>query len=107
MRFPAFVGSSFAAVQTWAARVAVEFERFLGELPATGEVTLDANQGTTTVSHPALTAARKIVLFPVTANAATEFAAGTLMVSAKAAGSFTITHVNSATTGRTFDWVAI
>jgi hypothetical protein len=39
---------------------------------------------------------------PASANAATEIGNGTMYVSAVANGSFTITHANSATTGRTF-----
>ena len=38
----------------------------------------------------------------VTANAAAEVGAGTIYVSAKAQGSFTVTHANSATADRTF-----
>lgn len=41
-------------------------------------------------------------LTPVSANAATEVGNGTLYVSAVTNGAFTITHANSATTGRTF-----
>jgi hypothetical protein len=107
VRFPAFVGASWPALSSWAARVAIEFERLLGELPVTGEVTLGTSVGTTTVNHPGLTAARKIVLMPTTANAATEFGAGTLHISGKSRGSFEITHINSATAGHTFDWIAV
>jgi hypothetical protein len=43
-----------------------------------------------------------ILFSPRSANAATEIGNGTMYVSAHSDGSFTITHANSATTGRTF-----
>jgi hypothetical protein len=42
------------------------------------------------------------ILTATTANAAAEVGNGTIYVSAVHNGSFTITHANSATTGRTF-----
>ena len=38
------------------------------------------------------------------ANAAAEVGAGTIYVSAKAKGAFTVTHTNSATANRNFDY---
>ena len=57
---------------------------------------------TTVVTDKNCAAGSTPLLTPVTANAATEVGNGTLYVSAVANGSFTITHANSATTGRTF-----
>lgn len=106
MRFPIFNGASFPAVSEWASRLALELERLVnGDLPVTGEVTLTPSAGTTTVSTPAMTMAKKVVLFPLTANAAAEVGNGTMYVSSRDKGSFTITHANSATTGRDFQWV--
>jgi hypothetical protein len=49
-----------------------------------------------------------ILMTPVTAAAAAELASGNMYVSAKTAGtSFTVTHTNSATAGRTFDFTVI
>lgn len=71
---------------------------------AVGSVTLTPNAGTTTVTHEAISADSAIQMTPATANAATEVGNGTMYVSAVVAGSFTITHANAATTGRTFYW---
>ena len=77
---------------------------FAGRSNRTGSVTLRQNQATTTVTASNIGASSVITLTPTTSAAATEFGAGSWYISAKAAGSFTITHVNSATAGRTFDW---
>jgi hypothetical protein len=76
-----------------------------GRSNAVGRVTLTINVGSTTVTATNCGADSTVLLFPETAAAATEYAAGTLRV-LPANGSFTITHVNSATAGRTFRWVA-
>jgi hypothetical protein len=78
-----------------------------GRNNVSGTVTLTLNAATTTVTNPAISASSQPQLFPKTANAATELGAGGMYVSAVAAGSFTITHVNSATASRTFGWVAL
>ena len=78
-----------------------------GRSNAVGSVTLTQNAGTTTVSAPTCGSGSTVLLFPETANAATEFAAGTLRVSTVSNGSFVITHVNSATASRTFRWVCL
>lgn len=77
---------------------------FAGRSNRTGSFTMRTNQATTTVTAANCAPTSVITLTPTTANAATEFGAGTWYISAKAAGSFTVTHVNSATTGRTFDY---
>jgi hypothetical protein len=78
-----------------------------GRSNAVGSVTLTANVGTTTVTAVTCGSASTVLLFPVTASAATEFGAGTLRVGTISNGSFIITHVNSATADRTFRWVAL
>jgi len=75
-----------------------------GRSNAVGTVTLATGAATTVVTTRTGTCAPGSVpiLVPTTANAATEFGAGTWYISAVANDTFTITHVNSATTGRTF-----
>lgn len=73
-----------------------------GRSNAVGSVTLSTGSSTTTVSTPNCAAGSTPILTPATANAAAEVGNGTMYVSAVANGSFTITHANSATPGRTF-----
>lgn len=73
-----------------------------GRSNATGTVTLSTGAATTTVSDPNCAAGTVPLLVPASANAAAEMGNGTIYVSAVANGAFTITHANSATTGRTF-----
>lgn len=73
-----------------------------GRSNAVGSVTLATGSSTTTASTPNCAAGSTPILTPASANAATELGNGTMYVSAVANGSFTITHANSATTGRTF-----
>lgn len=73
-----------------------------GRSNAVGTVTLATAAATTLVVDKNCAAGSTPLFTPTTANAATEFGNGTMYVSAVANGSFTITHANSATTGRTF-----
>jgi len=76
-----------------------------GRSNATGTVTLTVNVATTTVTPTqtgSIAAGSTVMLTPITANAGTEFGSGNWYVSTVTNGSFTITHTNSATTGRTF-----
>lgn len=75
-----------------------------GRSNATGTVTLTQNAGSTVVTTRTGTCSTGSVpiLVPTTANAATEAGAGTLHISSVGLDTFTITHVNSATAGRTF-----
>jgi len=77
-----------------------------GRSNAVGSVTLTQNAGSTTVTAPNCGSGSTVLLFPETSAAATEFVAGTLRVGTVNNGSFVITHVNSATSGRTFRWAA-
>lgn len=73
-----------------------------GRSNAVGSVTLTVSVATTTVTTSNCAVGSTPILTPTTANAATEVGNGTMYVSAVANGSFTITHANAATTGRTF-----
>lgn len=77
-----------------------------GRSAAVGSVTLTQNAASTTVTDDTISSDAKVQLTPASANGAAEMGAGTMYVSAVAAGSFTITHANSATAGRTFNWHA-
>jgi hypothetical protein len=73
-----------------------------GRSNAAGTVTLATGSATTVVSDRNCAAGSTPLLTPTTASAAAEAGNGTMFVSAVANGSFTITHTNSATSGRTF-----
>jgi hypothetical protein len=73
-----------------------------GRSNATGSVTLVTGAATTVVTDNNCAAGSTPLLTPITANAAAEIGNGTLYVSSVANGAFTITHANSATSGRTF-----
>jgi hypothetical protein len=73
-----------------------------GRSNATGSVTLATGSATTTVTTANCAAGSTPILTPASANAAAEVGNGTMFISAVTNGSFTITHANSATTGRTF-----
>lgn len=77
-----------------------DYLRGVGQL---GVVTLTLNSATTIVLAPNCDAGSFVTLFPTTVNAATEFGAGSLYVVA-GDGKFTIHHVNSSTTTRTFNY---
>jgi len=78
-----------------------------GRSNAVGNVTLATGASSTTVTTPNCAAGSVPILVPASANAATELGNGTMYVSAVANGAFTITHANSATTGRTFLWAVV
>lgn len=88
-----------------------------GRSNAVGTVTLTTNSATTVVTTaPGTCAAPNLtekitgsvpILIPTTANAATEFGAGTWYISSVGTDTFTITHVNSATASRTFLYVLV
>lgn len=80
-----------------------------GRSNTVGSVTLTQNSATTVVTTRTGTCFSSSVpiLIPNTANAATEFGAGTWYISAVGVDTFTITHVNSATASRTFLYVIV
>jgi hypothetical protein len=73
-----------------------------GRSNAVGTVTLATGAATTVVTDKNCAVGSTPLFTPTTASAATEVGNGTMFISAVANGSFTITHANSATTGRTF-----
>jgi hypothetical protein len=78
-----------------------------GRTNAAGSATLAANATATVVNAPNCAAASQVFLFPKTAHAAAELAAGGCYISAVANGSFTVTHANNAQTDRTFAYVCL
>ncbi len=78
-----------------------------GKLNCTGSVVLAAGAATTAVSDARVTASSVILLMPTTANAAVEAGNGTLFVSARDKGGFTLTHANNGQTDRWFDFAVI
>ena len=83
-------------------KVILAIQLAAGRSNAVGTVTLAVSSATTTVSDKNCAAGSVPLLIPASANAATEIGNGTLYISAVTNGSFTITHSNSATSGRTF-----
>lgn len=77
---------------------------FEGRSNAAGSFTLTASATSTSVTATNCSASSTIFFAPTTANAAAEIGAGGMYVSAKAKGSFTVTHANNAQTDRTFDY---
>lgn len=76
-----------------------------GRSNANGVVTLATGAATTVVAPTqkgSIAPASAITLTPMTAAAATEAVSGNLFISSVGIDTFTITHTNSATTGRTF-----
>ena len=78
-----------------------------GKFNATLDVTLVASASSTTVKDERFSEQCAVEFDPLTANAASEKAAGTLWVSARTAGEITITHANNAQTDRSFRLVII
>jgi hypothetical protein len=70
-----------------------------------GSFTLTANATSTAVTDIGFESQQIIVWMPTTANAAAEIAAGGMYVSARANGTFTVTHANNAQTDRTFSYI--
>lgn len=80
-----------------------------GRLNNVGDMTLAANSSSTILKDARLSAQSSILFEPLTANAAAEFAAGTMYVTAanRRTGAFTITHANAVTTDRTFRYAIL
>lgn len=74
---------------------------------AVGTVTLTADAATTQVTRDALYEDATILLDPQTQTARNELASGNIYVSAVVNGSFTISHLNSSVSDRTFRYLAI
>ncbi len=70
-------------------------------------VTLTANAATTVVVDVRATVGSYIEFMALTANAATEKAAGGMYVSVQDKQTFTITHANNAQTDRSFRYIIV
>lgn len=78
-----------------------------GRSNAVGTFTLTTGAASTTVTDSNCAAGSTVIPIPTTANAAAELGNGTMYLSAVANKSFTFTHANSATTGRTFKYAIV
>lgn len=78
-------------------------EMLRGRANNVGEVTLDPNVTTTTISDIRIKQTMTAVLIPRTANAAA--AMTNVYISVVADGSITLIHANTATADRTFDYI--
>ena len=72
-----------------------------GKMNVTGQVTLTNSATSTVVTDIRVGAESLIVFMPITADAATELAAGGMYVSSQGKQTFTVTHASTTTT-RTF-----
>ena len=76
-----------------------------GKDNATGDITLTANQATTTLTDRRIGPDSVLLFMPKTANAAAEIGNGTLYVSATGKETATVTHANNAQSDRTYKFV--
>lgn len=76
-----------------------------GQSRNVGTVTLTASAASTAVDDARFQSSQVPVFVPLTANAAAEYGAGTMYVSARTAKQFTITHANNAQVDRTFGYI--
>ena len=78
-----------------------------GKTNNVGTLTLTASVASTSVSNPLFESSQVPIFVPLTANAAAELGAGTMYVSARTTGQFTVTHANNAQTDRTFGYIFV
>lgn len=81
-----------------------------GKINSGGTVTLAANAASTTVANAFVGGDSVIILFPQTAHAAAEIAAGGCYIAPAnyvSKASFAITHANNSQTDRTFGYVIL
>ena len=76
----------------------------VGTVVNSQNITLDTGSATTVVSSSLFNGNGTLILIPRTATAAAEVANGSIYISDVSPGSFTITHANSATADRTYDY---
>ena len=81
-------------------------ELFEGRSNAVGSFTLAANAASTTVTAANCGSGCTVLVFPKTANAATEVGNGTMYIATVNNGTFVVTHANNAQTDRTFRYAA-
>jgi len=77
-----------------------------GRSNAIGSFTLTTGASSTTVTDANCAEGSTVIPIPTTANAASEFGAGTWYIT-PSSGSFVVTHINSATAGRTFKYAIL
>lgn len=83
-------------------------ERLLdGKIRSFGEITLDANQSSTTLSDRRIGPKSAIMFFPLTENAAGNFGGGGMYVSARTNEQATINHTNDTFADKTFMYVVL
>lgn len=78
---------------------------YKGRTRNTGTVTLTQSAASTVVQDPLFESSQAVMFSPLTATAAAE--AGSMYVSSKGAGTFTITHSNTADADKTFDYLIV
>ena len=106
---PNYVGTN---LQRWAVQATNVINSNLnGKTNNTGSITLTESSATTVVTEARgrLGPDTCIFFMPTTANAATEFGAGSIYVSSvdSVNDQFTITHANNAQTDRTFKYILV
>jgi hypothetical protein len=78
-----------------------------GKLDVVGTFTLTANAASSVIEDNLFESQQVPLIIPTTANAAAEIGAGTIYLSARTKGSFTLTHANNAQTDRTYLYVRL
>lgn len=78
-----------------------------GRQNSIGDVTLRANQATTVVAFPNVSADSRVFLFPQTANAAAALATTFILKDNIIRKQFTISHANNAQVDKTFGFLCI
>ena len=78
-----------------------------GKLDVVGSLTLTASVGSTVVEDNKFESTMVPLLIPTTANSAAEVGNGTLYLSDRTKGAFTLTHANNAQIDRTFLYVRL
>jgi hypothetical protein len=78
-----------------------------GRSNGVGTFTLAASAATTTVTATNCGAGSSVLVFPTTAHAAAELAAGGMYIGTVSNGSFVVTHANNAQADRTFMYAAL
>jgi len=88
-------------------KFALSLQQFAsGRSNAVGSFTLATGAATTTVTDANCAVGSTVIPIPTNAASATEFGAGSWYIT-PANGSFVVTHINSATAGRTFAYAIL
>lgn len=90
-------------IPSWVRIIAEHVQRIMvGRTNNVLDVTLDANQASTTVTDARITSQSALLFMPRTANAAAELATLYVPDSGRVHGTVSITHANNAQTDRDF-----